>query len=59
MTKLFNLIWVFALLSILAVGGGTAVLPEMQRMTVDHFHWITDGQFRDMYSLGQLHPGLT
>jgi chromate transport protein ChrA len=43
MTKLFTLIWVFALLSIVAVGGGTAVLPEMQRMTVDHFHctvWV-------------------
>jgi chromate transporter len=57
MTKLFNLVWVFALLSILAVGGGTAVLPEMQNLTVHHFHWITDSQFRDMYSLGQVAPG--
>lgn len=57
MTKLFNLSWVFALLAILAVGGGTAVLPEMQYMTVNHFGWITDGQFRDIYSLGQVGPG--
>jgi chromate transporter len=57
MHKLFNLTWVFALLSILAVGGGTAVLPEMQNLTVHHFHWITDQQFRDIYSLGQVAPG--
>ncbi|MGH7916877.1 MAG: chromate transporter [Candidatus Binataceae bacterium] len=56
-SKLLNLAWVFALLSILAVGGGTAVLPQMQYMTVHQFHWITDSQFRDVYSLGQVAPG--
>jgi chromate transporter len=55
--KLISLAWVFALLSILAVGGGTAVLPEMQRMTVNQFHWVTERQFRDIYSLGQVAPG--
>src|ERR1700681_845250 len=57
MHKLISLAWVFALLSILAVGGGTAVLPEMQHMTVDQFHWVTKSQFRDIYSLGQVAPG--
>ena len=56
MAKPISLIWVFALLSILAVGGGTAVLPEMERLTIQHFHWITAGEFRDMYSLGQVAP---
>ena len=57
MAKLLNLSWVFALLGILAVGGGTAVLPEMQHMTVHHFHWLTDAEFRDIYSIGQVAPG--
>lgn len=57
MQKLLNLAWVFALLSILAIGGGTAVLPEMEHMTVHEFHWITAQQFRDIYSLGQVAPG--
>jgi len=57
MHKLIRMTWVFALLGILAVGGGTAVLPEMQRMTVTQFHWVTDKQFRDIYSLGQVAPG--
>jgi chromate transporter len=55
--KLIQLAGVFALLSVMAVGGGTAVLPEMKRMTVNSFGWVTDGQFRDIYSLGQVAPG--
>ncbi len=55
--KLFSLFWVFALLGLCAVGGGTAVLPEMQRMTVHDYHWITDNQFRSIYSIGQVAPG--
>ncbi|HTW89261.1 MAG TPA: chromate transporter [Candidatus Binataceae bacterium] len=55
--KLLNLFGVFTLLGLLAVGGGTAVLPEMQHMTVHHFHWITDNQFRSIYSIGQVAPG--
>jgi chromate transporter len=57
MHKLITLGWVFALMSLLAVGGGTAVLPEMQRVTVHQFNWVTDGQFRSIYSLGQVAPG--
>lgn len=52
-----SLLGVFSLLSILAVGGGTAVLPEMKALTIDAHHWLTDNQFRDIYSLGQVAPG--
>jgi len=47
---------VFMMLSVLAVGGGTAVLPEMQHATVHWFN-LTDKQFRDIYSIGQVAPG--
>jgi len=57
MYKLWSLAWVFALLSLVAVGGGTAVLPEMERLVVQQFHWMGDKQFRDIYSLGQVAPG--
>jgi chromate transporter len=57
MRRLTHLFLVFSLLSVLAVGGGTAVLPEMQHMTVHTFHWLTDAQFRNIYSLGQVAPG--
>jgi chromate transporter len=57
MKHLFNLTWVFAMLGLLAVGGGTAVLPEMQHLTVDGYHWLSNKQFIDIYSLGQVAPG--
>ena len=57
MSKIVELVNVFALLSLLAVGGGTAVLPEMQHVTVERRHWVSDTQFAEIYSLGQLAPG--
>ncbi|MBJ7391418.1 MAG: chromate transporter [Chthoniobacterales bacterium] len=57
MSKIVELINVFALLSLLAVGGGTAVLPEMEHVTVERCHWVSDTQFAEIYSLGQLAPG--
>ena len=46
----------FALLSILAVGGGTAVLPEMQTLLAHQFG-ISHTQFVHIYSMGQVAPG--
>ncbi len=57
MNQLATLIRVFSLLSLLAVGGGTAVLPALRQETVADHHWLTDGEFRDAYSLGQVAPG--
>ena len=57
MSALLRLLGVFGLLSVLAVGGGLAVLPEMKKLTVDQYHWVTDDQFVDFYSLGQMAPG--
>ena len=56
MTLLINLALSFALLSILAVGGGTAVLPEMQSLLFHQFG-IDHTQFVHIYSFGQLAPG--
>ncbi|MGI8549215.1 MAG: chromate transporter [Dehalococcoidia bacterium] len=57
LTTLVQLVEVFGRLSLLAVGGGISILPEMQRLTVGHYHWLSDSQFRDSYSLGQITPG--
>ncbi len=57
MKRLVGLVNVFALLSLLAVGGGTAVLPQMKHEVVALHHWMTAEQFTDLYSLGQLAPG--
>ena len=57
MNKLVSLVNVFALLSLLAVGGGTAVLPQMKHDVVVTHRWLSAEQFTDIYSLGQLSPG--
>ncbi len=57
MNGLAQLLGVFSLLSILAVGGGLAVLPEMKALTVVRHGWLTADQFVDYYSLGQMAPG--
>jgi chromate transporter len=57
MSKIVELINLFALLSLLAVGGGTAVLPQMKYDTVYVHHFVSAQQFTEIYSLGQLAPG--
>ena len=55
--KLLYLLGSFALVSVLAVGGGSAVLPEMHNVVVDRTHFLTGNQFKEIYSLGQIAPG--
>jgi chromate transporter len=57
MTLVLQVLAVFSLLSVLAVGGGAAVIPEMKHLTVGVAPWIDSNQFGEIYSLGQLAPG--
>lgn len=47
----------FALLSLLAVGGVNAVIPEMHRQVVELHHWMSDQQFSELYAISQAAPG--
>ena len=55
-TAWIQLAGVFSMLSLLAVGGGSAVLPEMQSMLHQHFNFSAT-EFVHAYSVGQLAPG--
>jgi chromate transporter len=56
-----NVLWFiavrFALLSLFAIGGANAAIPEMHRLAVDAQHWMTDRQFADMFAISQISPG--
>jgi chromate transporter len=54
---LLTLAGYFALLSLFAVGGANAAIPEMHRVAVDVMHWMNDRQFADMFAMAQLSPG--
>jgi chromate transporter len=57
MKQSIHILNVFCLLSLLSVGGGSAVLPQMEHETVGIHHWVTGDQFAAIYSLGQMAPG--
>lgn len=54
---LLHLVVTLAGLSLVAVGGGNSVLPEMHRQFVDTFHWFSDAEFTQMFALAQVSPG--
>lgn len=47
----------FAILSLFAIGGANAAIPEMHRVAVDLQHWMTDRQFADLFAISQVSPG--
>lgn len=54
---LWTLATLFASLSLLAVGGANAAIPEMHRVAVNVMGWMSDKQFADMFAIAQLSPG--
>jgi len=57
MATLGSLAGLYGELSLLAVGGGNTVLPEMKRQVVDVQGWMTGPEFAALYALAQASPG--
>ena len=47
----------FAALSLVAIGGINAILPEIHRVVVDVEGWMTSAEFAELFALAQLAPG--
>jgi chromate transporter len=56
---LYQLSGVFIVLSLLGFGGGNAIIPQMFRESVTHYHWLTASQFAQFYALARMAPGPT
>ncbi|WP_339352853.1 chromate transporter [Acinetobacter beijerinckii] len=54
---LWTLVVVFTQLSVLAFGGGNAILPEMQHQVVTVHQWMTAEQFSSLFAMAQAAPG--
>lgn len=52
-----QLIGLFGMLSLLSIGGGNVVLPDMHAHAVNGRHWLTNSQFADLFSISQTAPG--
>jgi len=57
MNTYLHLLTLFGSLSLLSIGGGNAVLPEMHLQAVRVNHWMTNSQFADVFSISQAAPG--
>ncbi len=53
----FHVVILFSSLSLLSIGGGNSVIPEMHRKSVDGYGWLTDEQFADVFAIAQTAPG--
>jgi chromate transporter len=47
----------FGILSLLALGGANAVVPEIHRQAVELRGWMDERQFADMFAISQAAPG--
>jgi chromate transporter len=47
----------FMVLSLIAVGGVTTIIPEVHRVAVDVHHWVTDAQFTELFVIARAAPG--
>jgi chromate transporter len=52
-----HIITLFAGLSLMSIGGGNTVLPEMHLKAVRDYNWMTDSQFADIFAISQAAPG--
>lgn len=54
---MLHLATLFGSLSILSIGGGNTVLPEMHLQAVKTYGWVTGSQFADLFAISQAAPG--
>ena len=59
MNEALRIVAVFSLLSVLGFGGGKGIIPQMHHDVVQQYHWVTNAQFTEFYTIGKLVPGPT
>lgn len=47
----------FSGMSVTLFGGGYVIIPAMQQVIVDGFHWLSAQEFSDAIAMGQITPG--
>ena len=53
-----SLFWEFFKIGMLTIGGGAAMIPQMQQTAVKDKGWLTDDEMLDCIALGQSLPGV-
>ena len=53
-----NLFWEFFKIGIFTIGGGMAMIPQIQRVVVEDKGWLTDEEMIDCIAVSQSMPGV-
>lgn len=56
-TLILVLLRVFTPLSFVTIGGGASIIADLERQSVSVHHWLTPGQFLDLFALSRAAPG--
>lgn len=54
---LISLAWIYFRIGLIFVGGGYVLIPLLNHIMVEQYHWLTLRQFLDGLALSQLTPG--
>ncbi len=57
MASLFSLAWIYFQIGLIFVGGGYVLIPLLNHIMVEQYHWLTLREFLDGLALSQLTPG--
>lgn len=55
--SLWQLLAVFAPLSLLTIGGGQSIIADVQQQTVSVHHWMSQDQFLDYFAISRASAG--
>ena len=54
---LLDLFLCFVQVGLFSIGGGYAAMPLRQAKAVEHYHWLTMGEFTDLMTIAEMTPG--
>ncbi|MDL2397971.1 chromate transporter [Rhizobium mayense] len=54
---LWDLVTVFAPISIVTIGGGQSAIADIHRQVVDVHHWMTQAEFVNAFAISRMTPG--
>ena len=55
---LWEVFWLFTKIGFMTFGGGSTMLPILQRELLDRRGWVTEEELVDYYAIGQCTPGI-
>lgn len=54
----FELFTAWFQMGLFTFGGGYAMLPMIQRIVIEKYHWASEEEIMDYYAIGQVTPGI-